>query len=293
MSETEKEAKILEEQEQKTTEETEHILEKLDSLPIYDLSGKIAKKIPTPKIFNTPIRFDLIKRAVVAVQTTRIQPKGRDPMAGKRTTAESRGVGLGIARVPRVKGERYSKAGLAAFAPGTVGGRLSHPPRAEKIILKKINAKERRLAIRSAIAATAKKELIQRRGHKIDDVKHIPLIVIDDLENLKETKAVLDTLSKLGLNSEIDRIKTRRKIRAGKGKMRGRKIKWAKGPLIIINEDNGIGNASSNIPGIDVIPVNRLNAELLAPGTHPGRLTIWTESAIRKLVNDQLFNSRR
>ena len=64
-------------------------------------------------------------------------------MAGKRTTAESRGTGSAIARVPRIKGG----SGRAAFAPSTVKGRQPHPPRAEKKILKSIPKKEAKLGI--------------------------------------------------------------------------------------------------------------------------------------------------
>ncbi len=105
---------------------------------IFDLKGESAGKITLPNIFSTPLRPDVIKRAVLAIQSSSIQPQGRDPMAGKRTTAESRGTGSAIARVPRIKGG----SGRAAFAPSTVKGRQPHPPRAEKKILKSIPKKE-------------------------------------------------------------------------------------------------------------------------------------------------------
>ena len=94
-------------------------------------------------------------------------------MAGKRTSAESRGTGSGTARIPRLKGG----GGRAAFAPSTVKGRQPHPPRAEKKILKNIPKKEAKLALFSAIAATAQKDAVALRGHKISDVADIPLIV--------------------------------------------------------------------------------------------------------------------
>ena len=74
------------------------------TVKIFDLQGKPVDKLVLPDVFETPIRPDVIKRAVLAVQSSRLQPQGRDPMAGKRTSAESRGTGMGIARVPRVKG---------------------------------------------------------------------------------------------------------------------------------------------------------------------------------------------
>jgi large subunit ribosomal protein L4e len=246
---------------------------------IYNLQGKPTAKITLPTIFNTPLRPDVIKRAVLATQTSRLQPQGRDPMAGKRTTAESRGTGMGIARVPREKGG----GGRAKFAPGTVGGRQAHPPKAATKITKAIPKKEKQLALRSAIAATSNKETVQKRGHQIETVPALPLIVTDTFENLSKTKEVEETLTKLGMLADICRVRDSRSIRAGKGKHRGRKMKQAIGPLIVVVENKTLSNAASNLPGVDVTTVRNLNPELLAPGTHPGRLTLWTNGAIEQL----------
>jgi len=251
---------------------------------IFNLEGKPVGKIELSPIFRTVVRSDVIKRAVLAIQSTKFQPQGRDPMAGKRTSAESRGVNLGIARIPRIKGPR----GRGALAPGTVGGRAAHPPTSHKKIVKRIPKKEKRLALLSAIAATASKDIVVSRGHSIEDVPGFPLIVTDDLEEIKKVKEVEETLIHLGGFSDIYRVKESRKIRAGKGKHRGRKIKQAVGALIIVAENKGIREAARNIPGVDVVTVNNLNAEILAPGTHPGRLAIWTTSAIKKL--DELYS---
>ena len=246
---------------------------------ILNLDGKQAGKIELPPVFMTPLRPDVIKRAVLSIQSGRLQPQGRDPMAGKRTSAESRGTGLGIARIPRIK----SGGGRAAFAPGTVGGREGHPPTSEKIIVKRIPKKEKRLALFSAIAATASKEIVARRGHSIEDVPQIPLVVSDEYAALKSTKDVEEALTKVGVLSEIFRVRESRKVRAGRGKSRGRKMKQAVGPLIVVAENRGIAEAARNIPGVQVATVAELNVEMLAPGTHAGRLTIWTSGAIEEL----------
>jgi len=250
---------------------------------VFNLEGKAVGKIDLPTVFATPLRPDVIKRAVLAMQSNRLQPQGRDRMAGKRTTAESRGTGQGIARLPR----RKTGGGRAAFAPGTVGGRQGHPPMSEKRIVRKISKKEKRLALFSAIAATASKETVARRGHSIEDVLQIPLVVTSELEALQKTKEVEETLIRLGVLSELFRVKEGRKVRAGRGKSRGRKMKQGVGPLIIVAENGGIKEAGRNIPGVDVVSVVDLNVEILAPGTHPGRLTIWTSNAIEKLVGLQ------
>jgi large subunit ribosomal protein L4e len=246
---------------------------------IFNLEGKSTGKIELPAVFATPLRPDVIKRAVLAIQSNRFQPQGRDPMAGKRTSAESRGTGMAMARIPRRKGG----GSRAAFAPGTVGGRQGHPPLSEKKIVKRIPRKEKRLALLSAIAATASKETVTSRGHSIEDIAEIPVVVTNDFESLKKTREVEQTLIRLGVLSELFRAKENRKIRAGRGKSRGRKMTRAIGPLIVVNENKGVVEAAENIPGVNVVILADLNVELLAPGTHPGRLTVWTTGAIERL----------
>jgi large subunit ribosomal protein L4e len=241
-------------------------------VPVINLQNEKIGEIEVPKVFSTPVRHDVIKRAVIALQSTRFQPQGRDPMAGKHTTAESRGTGHGIARVPRLKG-----GSRAAFGVSIVGGHAAFPPVSWKVIVKRINKKEKRFAIRSGIAATAVKELVEKRGHKFES-EHLPIVVSNEIQSLKKTKDVEALFIAIGVQDDVERA-DRRKVRAGRGKMRGRKHKKGKGPLIVVAKDEGIGYAARNLPGVEICSVAGLNAELLAPGAHPGRLVIWTESA--------------
>jgi large subunit ribosomal protein L4e len=255
----------------------------LTEAQVYDLEGKPVEKVTLPVVFKTAIRPDVIKRAVLAQQSHGFQPQGRDVMAGKRTSAITRGTGLHLARLPRVKGSGYPKAGQGAFAPSAVGGRTTHPPMSEKRIYKRINKKERLLAIRSAIAATADKILVSSHGHITDNIPALPLIVIDAIQNISKADQAKITFEKLGLTSDLERVENSKKIRAGKGSGRGRRWRHGIGPLFVIDADNGIKNAVRNFLGVDVIGVDRINAELLAPGAYPGRLTVWTSSAIKKI----------
>ena len=256
----------------------------------YSLKGKPSKEsLALPSQFDTPYRPDVIKRAVLAVQSRRYQPHGVDELAGKRNTAKSWQTGHGRSRVPRVQGSGTGAANKAAFAPGTVSGRVAHPPESRKVIVERINRKENRLAIRSAIAASANPDFVKARGHKIDNVPQIPLIVSDQLQSLSTTKDTFEALVYLGLADDLDRARDGRSIRAGKGKLRGRKMKNPKSLLIVVGEDKGIFQAARNLPGVDITEVHGLNAELLAPGTHPGRLVVWTRSAIDKLEKENLF----
>ena len=265
-------------------------------LDIFDLGNNKIGEVQLPNQFDEELRQDLIHRTVLAIQSHNRQPYSSSPMAGKRSSAklsrrrrDYRGsYGLGISRVPRKimtrRGTRMNWVG--AFAPGTVGGRRAHPPKTEKIWWKKINEKERLKAIRSAIAATASKEIITKRGHLIPS--NYPFILDEKLEHLEKTKDVVQTLEKLGFNNELARIEDR-KIRAGKGKSRGRKYIIRKGPLIVVSKPGKLLKSAINIAGVDVVDVRKLNAELLAPGGIPGRLTLWTTSAIETIKKENLF----
>ncbi|MFX1518678.1 MAG: 50S ribosomal protein L4 [Promethearchaeota archaeon] len=252
---------------------------------VYDLDGTIIEEITLPSVFNTPFRPDLIRRAVLAAITARIQPYGVNKKAGQRTSAESMGVGRGMARVPRVKGSRHQAGSRGAFVPMTVGGRRAHPPKPETIRVERINKTEKLLALRSAIAATANKTLVSTRGHPVEMIHTLPIILTDGFQSLKRTSETKSVFENLGVWQNILRAKNGRKIRSGKGKLRGRKYKRPKGPLIVIYEDEGIVKAARNHPGVDIIHVKNLNTESLAPGGHPGRLTIWVKSAIEYLAN--------
>lgn len=245
------------------------------AVKILDMAGKPAGELSLPQVFNAVLRRDVIAKAVVAQQSHRFQPQGRNPMAGKRTTAESFGVGRGISRVPRVGGHG-PLSGTAAFAPGTMGGRTAFPPVIGKRIAKSVNKKERRLALESAIAATGSKVLVGKRGHRFDEDNELPLVVSDEVEKLGKSSAAKAFLVSIGVWDDLDRVKNSKKIR-------GNHRKHSVGPLLVVSEYQGAEKAFENFEGVDIVRVKDLNVEALAPGTQPGRLTIWTESSIKTL----------
>lgn len=255
--------------------------------PVYGINGKVKGEVMIST--KKEIRADLIHRAVVAEQSLKRQPYGADPMAGKRTSAHYHGrrsvrysmMNREMARMARIHGSGFLHM-TARFVPQAIKGRKAHPPKAEKIWEKKINEKEWKKALIFAIIACMDIELVKKRGHRIDKIKQLPLVVEDKIEEIKKAKEIVKILKELGLEEEIKRVKER-KIRAGKGTRRGRKYKEKKGPLIVIKKDKGLRKAAENIPGVEVKEVKNLCVEDLAPGTHPGRLTIWTEGAIEWL----------
>ena len=243
---------------------------------VLDIEGKVTGEISLPIVFETRLRLDIIQKASIAQQSHRFQPQGRNLMAGKRTTAEGFGVGRGISRVPRIGGHG-PLSGTAAFAPGTVGGRMAFPPVTAKKIAKQINRKERRLALRSAIAATASDEIVRQRGHKFDEQRRLPLVVNDEVEKLSKSSQAKHFLSAVGVWDDVLRVRRSKRIKSG------RRV-HAVGPLIVVGDDKTARKALRNFEGVSVIRADELSVESLAPGTHPGRLTIWSESAVKKIA---------
>src|SRR3989344_4133126 len=250
---------------------------------IYDVSGNEAGSVELPAVFRTPYRPEVIKRAVLAQQSSRRQKYGADPLAGKRTSAHYHGrrkyrftmMNKEMSRIPRIHGKGAGVfAFRARFAPHAVKGRQAHPPKATKEWLQAVNKKELRLAIMSGIAASASKELAGKRGHTHDS----PCIFSDDFENIKKSKQVKDLLEKVML-LEIQRTEGK-KIRPGRGKMRNRRYSRKKGPLVVTSKNCDVIKASRNIPGVDAVSLQNLNAELLAPGTQAGRMLIVTKSCL-------------
>jgi large subunit ribosomal protein L4e len=255
-----------------------------DSAKVLDMSGKPGNTVELPGVFSTPLRPDLVQRAWWILNSHGLQPYGRDPMAGNRTSAETGNppTGRGVSRIPRIKGAGSKKSGQAGGVASIVGGRLPHPPRSEKVIYRKINVKERKLALNTAIAFTADATAVAWRGHKTGKLK-FPVVVSDDLEALEKTSALEAFFVGMGLTDEMKRIYGGVKRRSGTARMRGRTNRKKTGPLIVVSNDRGVGKAAASIPGVQVVTVDNLSVLPLAPGGVAGRLTLWTASAVEVL----------
>jgi len=243
---------------------------------VRDLNGDDAGSVDLPEVFSTPFRPDLIQRAVVAAQANRKQAYGADKLAGMRTPAESLGSGRGMSHDPR-------QNGVVRRVPHAVSGRRAHPPKVEKEQGKTINKKERQLATRSALAATTDADVVADRGHQFDADLDLPLVVSDEFEDLVKTKEVVALLDALGVAEDIERAEEGKKVRAGRGTTRGRKYKTPKSILFVTSEEPS--KAARNLAGADVATASEVNVEDLAPGTHAGRLTIFTESALSEVAD--------
>jgi len=157
---------------------------------------------------------------------------------------------------------------------------------------RKVNIKQKRHAVAAALAASGVTALVLARGHRVQNIPNLPLVVDDKAEGIEKTKDAVAFLKKVGAYDDVDRVINTKSVRPGIGKIRNRRYRLKKGPLVIYkNENSKIVQAVRNIPGVEVCNVTRLNLKSLAPGGHLGRFIIWTESAFKSL--DNIFGSYR
>jgi len=250
-----------------------------------------AKKvqIPLPAVFRSPIRPDIVNFVHSSMSKNRRQPYAVAENAGHQTSAISWGTGRAVSRIPRVSGGGTHRAGQGAFGNMCRGGRMFSPTKTFRRWHRKINKNQKRFAVVSALAASAIPSLVLARGHRIERIPEVPLVFENSIESLKKTKEAVSLLMKLQAYRDVMKVKDSRKLRAGKGKSRGRRFVQRRGPLIIFSQDKGITRAFRNIPGVELACVDRLNLLQLAPGGHLGRFCIWSQRAFEKL--DSIFGT--
>jgi large subunit ribosomal protein L4e len=210
-------------------------------------------------------------------------------MAGHQTSAESWGTGRAVARVPRVSGGGTHRAGQAAFANFCRGGRMFAPTKIWRKWHVKTNVNQKRFATVSAIAASAVPSLVLARGHRIEKVNEVPLVIASAVESFSKTKEAVALLKTINAYDDVVKVANSRKIRAGQGKLRNRRHRQRRGPLVVYNKDEGITRAFRNLPGVELVQVDRLSLLQLAPGGHLGRFVIWTEAAFTRL--DEIYGT--
>jgi len=212
---------------------------------VYGIDGKVTEEISLPPDFEEEFRPDIIRKAVNVMRSNRRQPYGVEATAGKKHPVEPWSSGRGVSRVPRLTQGRR-----AAFMPGTVGGR---------------NKKEMELAKKSALATVAVEEIVKKRGHIFDEGISLPVVVEDEFEKLDKTKKVIEAMKSIGVYADVERAQNGKHIRAGKGKMRGRKYKTPKSLLIVVKDKEKIKKAAGNLTGVDIVTPEEINVEHLAP----------------------------
>merc|ERR1711987_8439 len=244
-----------------------------------------------PAVFKAPIRPDIVSFIHHEVAKNHRQAYAVNRDAGHQTSAESWGTGRAVARIPRVRGGGTHRSGQGAFGNRCRGGHMFAPTKTYRRWHRKVNVAQKRYAIASAIAATGVPALVMAKGHRVDHVAELPLVISDKIQSYTKTKEAHIFLKKSKAYSDIEQVYKSKRFRAGKGKMRDRKRIMKKGPLVIYDQDQGLSKAFRNIPGVETCSVDHLNLLKLAPGGHVGRVCIWTESAFKKL--DSIYGTWR
>ncbi|BDA44074.1 60S ribosomal protein L4-1 [Coccomyxa sp. Obi] len=256
---------------------------------VQSLTGEAAEQTNLPAVFSAPLRPDIVRIVHTGLAKNKRQAYAVSVKAGHQTSAESWGTGRAVSRIPRVPGGGTHRAGQGAFGNMCRGGRMFAPTKTWRRWHRKISINQKRYAVVSALAASAVPSLVLARGHRIEQVPEIPLVVDDGVETYTKTRKALELLDKLGASADVEKARASRNLRRGKGKMRNRRYVTRKGPLVVYSGDSGISRAFRNIPGVELQSVESLNLLQLAPGGHLGRFIIWTKSAFDKL--DDIFGT--
>ncbi|KAI9676014.1 MAG: hypothetical protein M1817_000757 [Caeruleum heppii] len=250
---------------------------------------------PLPAVFKSPIRPDIVQTVHTGMAKNKRQPYAVSEKAGHQTSAESWGTGRAVARIPRVSGGGTHRAGQAAFGNQCRSGRMFAPTKVWRKWHQKINLGQKRFATASALAASSVPALLLARGHQISTVPEVPLVVSSDAfagAAIAKTSTALSLLKTVGAGPDLTKVRMSRKLRAGKGKMRGRRHRQRRGPLVVYNPDKDgkeLVRAFRNIPGVETSSVYAMNLLQLAPGGHLGRFIVWTSSAFAAL--DHVYGS--
>ncbi len=208
------------------------------------------ERVTLPAVFKAPIRPDIVSFIHSEISKNRRQAYAVSEKAGHQTSAESWGTGRAVARIPRVRGGGTHRSGQGAYGNMCRGGRMFAPTKAWRRWHRKVNIKQRRYALVSALAASALPSLVMAKGHRIESTPELPLVLSDKVEDVKKTKEAVKILRNTAAWNDIEKVKATKRFRAVKGKMRNSRRIMKRGPLLIYNKDNGITKAFRNIPGL-------------------------------------------
>ncbi|KAF8446708.1 60S ribosomal protein L4 [Terfezia claveryi] len=257
------------------------------TVSILDASGTAIDSTPLPAVFKAPIRPDIVQSVHTGLNKNRRQPYAVSEKAGHQTSAESWGTGRAVARIPRVSGGGTHRAGQAAFGNQCRSGRMFAPTKIWRKWHVKVPQNQRRFATASAVAASSVPALVLARGHRIEKIPEFPCVLSSSYTAVSKTREAVALLKSLGAYPDVLKVTKSKKLRAGKGKLRNRRHKQRRGPLIVFNpeapEAASLVKAFRNIPGVETSSVKALNLLQLAPGGHLGRFVIWTDSAFNSL----------
>lgn len=251
---------------------------------VYSENKPATQHVTLAAVLTSPIRSDIVQDVHTRMAKNKRQPYAVSKYAGHQTSAESWGTGRAVARIPRVSGGGTHRAGQGAFGNMCRGGRMFAPTKTWRRWHRKISVNQKRYALASALSASALPSLVLARGHRIENVPEVPLVVDNKtIDNIDKTSKAVALLKALRVYEDVEKVKDSKKLRRGKGKMRNRRYVQRRGPLIVYNEKTPLTKAFRNLPGVELAAVSRLNLLQLAPGGHLGRFVVWTKDAFERL----------
>jgi large subunit ribosomal protein L4e len=247
--------------------------------------------VALPQVLLAPIRSDIVQTVHLNLAKNKRQPYAVSKYAGHQHSAESWGTGRAVARIPRVSGGGTHRAGQGAFGNQCRKGRMFAPTKIWRRWHRKVNVTQKRHALVASLAATAVPSLLLARGHRVENIPEVPLVVDNKtIDTIDKTARATAFLKAVNAFDDVERVKESRHIRPGQGKARNRRYIQKRGPLVVYLQENApMVKAFRNLPGVDLINVTRLNLLELAPGGHLGRFVIWTRDAFERL--DSLYGT--
>merc|ERR1711862_60814 len=204
---------------------------------VWNAEGKETSQQALPSVFTSPIRSDVVQFVHTNVNKNSRQAYAVSEKAGHQTSAESWGTGRAVARIPRVPGGGTHRAGQAAFGNMCRGGRMFAPTKTWRRWHRRVNLNQKRMAVCSALAASALPSLVMARGHSIDNVPEVPLVISNDaVSGSEKTKAAVALLKAINAYDDVEKSGNSKKLRAGQGKRRNRRFVRHVGPLVVYDE---------------------------------------------------------
>jgi large subunit ribosomal protein L4e len=171
----------------------------------------------------------------------------------------------GIPHVPHEVNPK-GQLGKVKRIPYSVGGRRAHPPKPGKKIVELLNKKEHAKALASALSFCADREAVCTRMN-VEIGVSLPIVLEDGFEKLSKTRDVAKLFKALNLTSFIEKAK-----------------KNGTHSALIVVSDSASVKAGRNLAGVEVVKAGDLEVRHLAPGTHPGMLTLFCESALPEIA---------
>lgn len=187
------------------------------SVYLADKPTETAKKaICMPQVFSAPLRADLVRYVHRNMNKNKRQACGvkdhtaiMNGQAGYDTAAASWGTGRAVARIPRVPGGGTHRSGQGAFGNMCRGGGMFAVTRTWRKWHRKTNVTQKRHAVAAAISASGVPALVMARGHQIDEVPEMPLVISDAANKIEKTKEAVALLKALGCGAELEKVRYR------------------------------------------------------------------------------------